>query len=114
MYGAAISFVFAKVLMVSIVVALSKNYGDSGYRVIRMLKIIIPSILFMSVGLFFSYTNSIYSLSWSNVIYKLFIVTLYIGFVFVTSRKHLVTAYTIILSYFKDKNKVDLTTNMIE
>jgi O-antigen/teichoic acid export membrane protein len=114
MYGAAISFVLAKLVMVSIVVVISKKCDDIGYRVISMLRIIIPSILFMFVGLYFSYTNYLFNFSWMNLLYKIFILALYTGFVFLTNRRRLLIAISIVKKYRKNKKNINLLNNIVE
>jgi len=86
MYGSALAFVLAKVIIVTIVVYLSKLYDDVGYRVLKMLSIIVPSLLFMTVGLYFSYTRYLTVLSFTNLVYKILILTLYILFIYFTNR----------------------------
>ncbi|EJR22199.1 polysaccharide biosynthesis C-terminal domain-containing protein [Bacillus paranthracis] len=87
MYGAAISFLIAKMIVVTIVVLLSKRYDDIGYRVKGMLRIIISSIIFMGVGLYFSYTKYMTVFSWSNLFYKICIFLLYLIYAYLTNRK---------------------------
>ncbi len=43
-----------------------------------MLKIVMPSLLFMSIGLYFSYTKYIAVFSWINLFYKLGILITYL------------------------------------
>ena len=86
MYGAAIAFLVAKVIVVSIVVAMSKLYEDVGYRVTDMLKIIIPSLMFMGVGLYFSYTIYLTAFSWLNLLYKAGVLFAYLAFIYFTNR----------------------------
>jgi O-antigen/teichoic acid export membrane protein len=87
MYGSAIAFVLAKLIIVSIVIYLSKLYDDVGYRVIKMLSIILPSLLFMGIGLYFSYTKYLDVFSIHNLLYKILILVAYLIFMYVTNRK---------------------------
>lgn len=87
MYGAALAFLVAKVIVVSLVVVMSKKYNDIGYRIIDMLKIIIPSLLFMGVGLYFSYTKFLTTFSWINLAYKIAIFLVYLIYIYLTNRK---------------------------
>ena len=60
MYGAAIAFVCAKIIVSSIVIViLSKWFDDIGYRGGSMLKIIMPSLIFMGLGLYLLVTLNI-------------------------------------------------------
>jgi len=86
MYGAAFAFLLAKIVVVSIVIFISKLYDDVGYRVIKMLGIILPSLLFMGIGLYFSYTKYMMVFQWSNFLYKLAILIFYLCFVYFTNR----------------------------
>ena len=87
MYGSAIAFVLAKAIIVVIVVYLSKLYDDVGYRVIKMLSIIVPSLLFMIAGLYYSYTKYLTVFSLTNLAYKILIFMAYILFVYFTNKK---------------------------
>lgn len=87
MYGAAVAFLIAKVIVVSIVVVMSKMYEDIGYRVTDMLKIIIPSLLFMGIGLYFSYTQYLTTFSWVNLLYKMGVLLIYLAFIYLTNRR---------------------------
>jgi len=89
MYAAAVTFLLAKVIVVSIVVAMSKRYDDIGYKVTGMLRIIAQSLLFMGIGLYFSYTKYMTVFSWINLFYKLCVLLVYLGFVYLTNRKTL-------------------------
>lgn len=87
MYGAAFSFLIAKVIVVAIVAFISKKYDDIGYKVTKMLKIIIPSLLFMGIGLYFSYTKYITEFSWRNFTFKLAILIVYLSYLYFANRK---------------------------
>src|SRR5690554_1548794 len=75
MYGAAIGFVIGKIIIVVIIVYISNRYQNIGYRVTGMLKIIIPSLFFMTVGLYLSYSKYIQVFSVVNLLYKIGIFT---------------------------------------
>lgn len=87
MHGAAISFLIAKIIVVTIVVILSKRYEDIGYRVTKMLKIILPSLVFMFIGLYFSYTKYLTVFSWINMFYKIGVLLVYLIYVYITNKK---------------------------
>jgi O-antigen/teichoic acid export membrane protein len=87
MYGSAIAFVLAKLIIIIIVVYLSKLYDDVGYRIIKMLSIIIPSLLFMIVGLYFSYTKYETVFSPINLAYKMVILIVYVLFIYVSNKQ---------------------------
>jgi len=99
MYGAAIAFVFAKIIVVIIVVFLSKRFDDIGYRVLNMLKIIIPSLIFMGIGLYLSYTKYLTSFSWTNLAFKLLVCVLYMIFVFFTNIKYVINAIKVFKNF---------------
>ncbi|MEC1760390.1 lipopolysaccharide biosynthesis protein [Schinkia azotoformans] len=86
MYGAAFSFMIAKIIVVAMVIFISKRYDDLGYKVTGMLKIILPSLLFMGVGLYFSYTKYMTEFSWSNFFYKITILLAYLLYIYFTNR----------------------------
>lgn len=86
MYGAAISFLVAKIIVITIVVVISKMYDDIGYRVLDMLKTIIPSLLFMWGGLYFSYTKYLTTFNWMNFFYKLSVLFAYLMFIYLTNK----------------------------
>lgn len=87
MFGAAISFLIAKVIVVIIVVFMSNRQFSVGYKVSEMLEIIIPSWIFMGIGLYFSYTKFRLELNWLNFFYKFLIFGCYLIFVFIRNRE---------------------------
>lgn len=87
MYGSAIAFVLAKIIVVAIVVYISKSYNDIGYSVFKMLSIIGPSLVFMMIGLYFSYTKYMTILTWGNFAYKIFVFLAYVLFIYIVNRK---------------------------
>jgi CDP-glycerol glycerophosphotransferase len=87
MYGAAFSFLIAKIIVVSIVVYISKSYDDIGYRLWEMLKIIIGCLLFMCMGHYFSYTKYTNVLSLFNFIYKIMVIFIYLVYLYITNIK---------------------------
>lgn len=87
MYGAALAFLIAKIVVVSIVVIMSRQVEDVGYRVLDFLKVIIPSLVFMGIGLYFSFTEYILVFSWHNLLYKFAILLIYTVYLFVSNRK---------------------------
>ena len=87
MYGAAVAFLIAKIIVVTIVIVMSKKYDDIGYKVKGMLKIVVPSLLFMGVGLYLSYTKYMTVFSWINLFYKFGILLAYLVFIYLTNRK---------------------------
>lgn len=89
MYGAAFSFLAAKAIVVTIVIIISKRYDDIGFSVIEMLKIIVPSLLFMIAGLYFSYTKHMTVFSWTNLLYKLGVLSAYLIYIFITYKKNI-------------------------
>jgi len=110
MYGAACAFLIAKIIVVSIVVLISKKYDDIGYRISKMLGIILPSLLFMGTGLYFSYTKFLTAFSWNNLVYKIIILTAYIIFIYFNNKKVIDNAIKTgkikrILKISKKKNK---------
>lgn len=87
MYGAACAFLIAKIIVVTIVILLSKKHDDIGYRATEMFKIVFPSILFMCIGLLFSYTKYPTTFSLANTVYKFGVLSVYLLFVYFTNRK---------------------------
>ncbi|MFH0070631.1 polysaccharide biosynthesis C-terminal domain-containing protein, partial [Peribacillus sp. NPDC056705] len=87
MYGAACAFLIAKVIVVTIIVFISKKYNNIGYRVSEMVKIIIPSLLFIGIGLYLSYTEYLNIFSWFNLSYKLGILLVYMVYIYLTNKK---------------------------
>lgn len=86
MYGSALSFIISKIIMVAIIVWISNKVEDVGYSVVGMLKTILPSLSFMAIGLYYSYTSYIDVFSWLNLGYKFLILFLYTGYVYFVNR----------------------------
>lgn len=93
MYGSAIAFVLAKIIITSIVIYMSRLYDDIGFSVIKMLCIIVPSLIFMVGGLYFSYTKCLTTFSLNNLFYKILILVAYTLFVYLTNRKVIEKVY---------------------
>lgn len=91
MYGAAYSFLIAKIIVVTIVVFISKKYEDIGYRVTKMLKIITPSILFMGIGLYLSYTKYMTEFNKSNLIFKMCVLMVYLSYLYFANRRLIIS-----------------------
>lgn len=87
LYGSALAFSIAKIITVIIVSNISKSYADIGYKVIDMLKIILPSLVFMAIGLFFSYTKYTTVFNWYNLVYKIIVLFIYILFIHFTNKR---------------------------
>jgi len=102
MYGSAIAFVLAKIIIVTIVILISKKYNTIGYSVIKMLKIIIPSLFFMLIGLYFSYTKYLYEISLTNLMYKTLVLLVYIVLIFIIFRKKIINFISVIKNRKKD------------
>lgn len=93
MYGSALAFLIAKILVVSIVIKMSKNYKHIGYKLEPMLKIIIPSLIFMFAGLIFSYTNFLTEWNWYNVLYKFLVFTIYLLYIYMMHKEKIKKFY---------------------
>ncbi|MBI9014037.1 MAG: oligosaccharide flippase family protein [Clostridiales bacterium] len=78
MYGGAISFAVSKVITVIIVVMITKKYPFDGYKVYDMVKVILTSMLFLLLGLIFSYSKYDTVFNISNFLYKFFILAVYL------------------------------------
>src|SRR5699024_4795468 len=81
MYGAAVAFLLSKIIVVIIVYLMAREHNDDGYRMLDMIKIIIISLIFMGIILYFSYMNYLELYSFLNVLYKFFILLIYLLFI---------------------------------
>jgi O-antigen/teichoic acid export membrane protein len=84
--GAALAFILAKFIVVAIVVYISRRFDSVGYSIPKMLGIILPSLGFMFVGLYFSYTKYISTFNWMNFMYKILILCVYLGYIYFINR----------------------------
>lgn len=89
MYGAALAFLLAKIIVVLIVYLLAKGYNTVGYNIINMSKIIVTSLIFMGVGLIFSYNIYLTSFSFLNFFYKIFILFMYALYLYVKNKNYI-------------------------
>ncbi len=79
MYGIAIAFLVAKIVVQAIVYIIAKPYAANvGFKYWEMVKIVGTSLLFMVVGLIFSYARLQQELNLLNFLYKLLIFALYL------------------------------------
>lgn len=86
MYGAALSFLIAKICIVVIVVILCRQYNQGMFDLLVMLRTIMPSILLIGLGLIFSYTKYQSMFHWGNFLYKMGISVFYILFLILQNR----------------------------
>ncbi|MGI6173809.1 MAG: lipopolysaccharide biosynthesis protein [Christensenellales bacterium] len=79
MYGIALAFLIAKIVVQAIVYLIARPYAPNvGFNHWEMSKIVGTSLVFMAVGLIFSYTRLQETLSLLNFLYKLLIFALYL------------------------------------
>lgn len=104
MYGAALAFLTAKIIVSFIVYIMSRKYNQVGFKLVSMIKIIIPSLVFMGIGLYFSYTKYITQFNLFNFTYKLFVLALYILYIFLMNKKYIMSTLPIIKSKFLSRN----------
>ncbi len=98
-FGAAISFVLSKIVLVIITVSIANKYKEVDYKVIGMVKIIVPSLILSFLGLYFSYFYVPLEFNIYNFAYKIVIVGLYLIVIGIINRKRLAVYVGII----KDK-----------
>lgn len=77
MYGSVLADLFARLLTVIIIVIISKQFDDIGYKVSRFVGITLVNICFIGIGNYFSYSKYMYELSLSNFLYKIAVVIAY-------------------------------------
>src|SRR5699024_4662805 len=89
MYGAASAFLLAKIIVALIVVFMAKEHNrkNVGYRLFTMIKIVATSLIFMGVGLYFSYNTYVTTFSIMNFLYKTCVLIAYLLFIYITNRK---------------------------
>jgi len=83
MYGAALSFLIAKICIVAIVVMLCRKYNHGMFRLLGMIKTILPSIILIGVGQIYSYTKYETVFSLSNMLYKCVIFGAYLVYILI-------------------------------
>ncbi|OCZ49439.1 oligosaccharide flippase family protein [Dehalobacter sp. TeCB1] len=89
MYGAALAFVVAKIIVVIIVVVLSLRFDKIGYKLSKMIMLVMINAVFCAVGLYFSYTKYITVFNLSNFLYKILVFVLYTVLILFTFRKQI-------------------------
>lgn len=87
MHGAAIAFLIAKVVVVILVVYMARRYNVIHYKLSKMLRIIVPSIVTMWIGLYFSYQHYPYDINIGNLTYKIAIFLTYSLTIFMLNKK---------------------------
>lgn len=102
-YGSAIAFLIAKIFVVVIIVFISRRYNSINYKLSSMLQILIPSYLFMAIGLFNSYRVYLYEFNITNFIFKVFVFLMYVLYLVIKYRKKITTVINIVVS---NKNKL--------
>lgn len=89
MYGSAVGDIISIVVRVIIITYLSYKFNDIGYKLWDFIKYILIFIIFIAVGLIFSYTKYVSVFNIYNFIYKVAIFLLYTLIAFFALRKNL-------------------------
>jgi len=89
MYGAALAFVVAKIISVIIVIKLSLHFDDIGYKLSKMIMLVMVNAAFCAIGLYFSYTKYLTVFNIYNFLYKIFIFAIYTVIILFTFRKQI-------------------------
>lgn len=105
MYGSAISFLLAKIIVVVIVVKMSIGYDNIGYKLFDMIKIILSSFVFMVVGLYFSYTKFLLVFSWYNLGYKILVLIIYILYIYIKNKSLINEYIKLIILKLQESNR---------
>jgi len=87
MYGAAVAFLIAKAIIVIIVLVFSRKYNTVGYKIGNMLKVVLTSLIFMGIGLYFSLTRYMVEFNWLNVFYKFIVLFIYLAYIYIINHK---------------------------
>ena len=88
-YGSIFADTCAMIMRVIIIVVISKRYEDIGLRIKDFLIRIAIIVLFIFLGLFFSYTRFEYEFNGLNFLYKILVVVIYAITVFIPYRKEI-------------------------
>lgn len=106
MYGAALAFVIAKIIVVIIVIILSLRFDNIGYKLRKMIMLVMLNAAFCAVGLYFSYTKYLTVFNLYNFMYKILVFTVYTVLILFTFRKQIkeLLKNKEILQIFKMKN----------
>lgn len=91
MYGAALAFLIAKIIVVIIVYFMARQNNDVGFNIWKMLKIICLSLAFMLIGLYFSYVYFVDTVNIYNLLYKFIILFVYISLIYYLYRNSINT-----------------------
>lgn len=88
-YGSVAADILTMIVRVFIIVRISKKVDNIGYKVIKFLKITCFEIMFIVVGLFFSYTKYQEIFYVKNFLYKLVVYLIFCAFVLFSQRKNI-------------------------
>ena len=88
-YGSVLADIIAMALRVSIIVLLTKNYNDVGYRIVPMIRKVVLIILFNFGGNLLSYTRYPENISIVNILYKILVIGVFVAIVVTVNRDKL-------------------------
>lgn len=93
------------IIRITIIVIISKRFEDIGLRVFDFVLNFMTVVSFIFIGLALSYIKYPYTFSMINLIYKVFIIFIYIGVVAVINKKHIVPFLKLMKNKLYNKRK---------
>ena len=77
------------IVRVVIIVYISKKFDDIGYKVMSFLKITFVEIVFIFIGLWFSYTKYSEIFDFKNFLFKCVVYLVFLGWVLFSQRQNI-------------------------
>ncbi len=88
-YGSIAADIITMIVRVVIIVYISKKFDDIGYKVMSFLKITFVEIVFIFIGLWFSYTKYSEIFDFKNFLFKCVVYLVFLGWVLFSQRQNI-------------------------
>lgn len=103
MYGSVLADIISMMIRITLVVIMSRRFENIGYNIRNFIYLIILNIIFIGAGLLLSYFKFIYIFNWTNVIFKIGIISIYLAIAIFYLWKHNIISQL----HLKKTNKVN-------
>lgn len=87
--GSVAADIISMVLRVGIIIYISNKFDNIGYKLTKFLKVIFFNVMFIFIGLFFSYTKYSTSINIANLMYKIIIFIMF-GIIILGSNRKMI------------------------
>ena len=105
MYGSALAFLGAKIVVVVIIAWMARPYRDQPLSAFDQFLVVLPGLVFLALGLLPSYLVFDTGFYWQNVLIKLAALGGYLAYMALTNREIMKTALTLLQKFLRGRRE---------